>query len=129
MKSLRSMCPKYRGKIKHQKALPATPLAPTTPAISRSEQIWKKWLSDRKEKIESLSKTSLDSWIKGAGDGSQIEGAKVDTVERAGPWIYVRMYKDNRKTPESHMHDAFFHILFDTSLDVVYKQRGPDEIE
>jgi hypothetical protein len=109
---------------------PTTPPVPASATISGAEQFRNKWISDKKEEIEQQAKESLASWLEqNPIDGSQIEGAKLETVDWVGPWIYVRMHKDNQKAPDTHMHDAYFHILFDTSLAVVYQQRGPDEIE
>ena len=106
------------------------PSARPKPVISESDQFWSKWLFENRSKIESQAETTLKSWVqKNPIDSSQIEEANVTDIDRTGPWIRVTMYKDNRKTPENHMHDAFFHILFDTSFDVVFQQRGPDEIE
>lgn len=117
--------------LKKTKEVTSTPLsAPALPAVSQGEQFWNEWILERKGKIESLAEASLASWLKeNPVDRSQIEGAKVETIERAGIWVYVRMFKDNRKAPDAHMHNAYFHILFDNQLEVVFQQRGPDAIE
>jgi hypothetical protein len=106
---------------------PAPPQAssPTpTKTQTHSRPTW--FIDNFLPKIKQGAEAALNKWTsQNPNESDQISGAIVETVEPAGPYIYVRM-KKKQTTPQHIVYQNFFHVVMNEKCEVLFVERGPD---